>query len=893
MKRIVATIAATALFLLWVVCEVQGGARRVAPVVFPPDSGVIDVTRAPYNARGDGVTDDTAAIQRALNDYPNAGAIIYLPPGTYLISDTLTWPAGRHDGERHKRTVLQGAGEHLTTLKLRDNCPGFSSGSSVGPRYVADVPGAHILDPLTGAAAENRTSLKFESARTGGGQWYRDLVEVPGSKIAHTRSFTVEGFLKAGKQAPPRWSIILGCASIKNEFLMPWGLDVEFWDPGAHRKLRLKLRPAGYAFIQSRDAASPNVTDPGWHHFAYTYDASSGEARLHWDYKLAHTTRVSDPAKHPLRYGSDYAIQLGGVRGGNPGWNGYLDEIRYSNKVLEPNAFLKITNKAAKASRQAASTLGYWRFEGKPGGWATGVVRSEVNPKQMNGRGKRVGGAGLGKAMIWTGGRPAQRFGNGVRNLTLDTGRGNDLATGAQFMANNQGSFREVTIRSGDGKGLIGLDLGYDDEQGPCLVKNVRITGFDLGIRTKHAVNSITFEHITLRNQSKFGIENQGQIINVRGLRSFNAVPAVYNGGNPSFLTLLDSELDGPRTVPSAPAIFNAGLLFARNVKAPGYRVAIRAVAGKKADTVVGPNIVEFTSHPVISLFPSPKRSLNLPIKETPQVPWDQLSDWASPTHFGAKANADISEALQKAIDSGKTTVYIPRGRYLVGKTVLIRGAVRRIIGCEPWLDSASKEGPMFRFVDGGPDVVVVERISGGYQRRVSLVHAARRTLVVSACCNFSVTKTGEGDLFVEDVCANPWTSFRFGRGNVWARQINPEFREGTHLVNRGGTVWILGMKVEAGNTMIETTDGGRTELLGAFCYTNIGPRGAPMFISRDSSISLTVGEAFFNPRATPYLELVRETRGGEIRVLKKGQVPGRCGGSAMPLFVGYGTNPP
>jgi hypothetical protein len=94
-------------------------------------------------------------------------------------------------------------------------------------------------------------------------------------------------------------------------------------------------------------------------------------------------------------------------------------------------------------------------------------------------------------------------------------------------------------------------------------------------------------------------------------------------------------------------------------------------------------------------------------------------------------------------------------------------------------------------------------------------------------------------------------------------------------------------MKVEAGNTMIETTDGGKTELLGAFCYTNTGPRGAPMFIVRDSSVSFSVGEAFFNPQATPYLELVREIRGGATRVLQKGQAPGRCGGSALPLFVG------
>ena len=86
---------------------------------------------------GDGRADDTAAIQKALDDHPSQGAIIYLPNGVYVVSDTLHWPHGTNPGGEEKETVLQGQSREGTVLTLRDACPGF--GSARRPKAVINT----------------------------------------------------------------------------------------------------------------------------------------------------------------------------------------------------------------------------------------------------------------------------------------------------------------------------------------------------------------------------------------------------------------------------------------------------------------------------------------------------------------------------------------------------------------------------------------------------------------------------------------------------------------------------------------------------------------------------------------------------------------------------------
>jgi polygalacturonase len=479
----------------------------------------------------------------------------------------------------------------------------------------------------------------------------------------------------------------------------------------------------------------------------------------------------------------------------------------------------------------------------------------------------------------------ADYFSNSVRNLTVDVGIGNSGAIGIQFFANNSGSVREVNIVSRDRLGVSGLDLGYNDQNGPLLVKNLYVNGFEYGVKTGNLVNSQTFENIHLSNQTVTGFYNGGQVVSVRNLLSKNSVTAVFNAGA---MTLVDAVLLGTSGAESG--VKNTAILFARSLLSFGYKAAIRNTAGDQQNAE-GPFVDEFVSQAAVSQFPTSLKSLKLPVKETPNVAWGPLTDWANVVSFGADPTgiSDSTIAIQAAIDSGKSTVYLPLGSYKINATILVRNKVRRIIGTQSYVEVPNSVSPGFKVVDGDgfAPVVVFERIDSGYATSPTLENASGRTLVIKDAVNVSGNMTGRGDVFVENVTSNPFSSWTFGKQNVWARQLNPE-NDGTKITNNGGNLWILGLKTERGGTLIDTRSNGKTELLGGLSYTTTNPGNRPMFISENSSVSVSLTEVSF--AGSPFRNIFQETRGTDTKTLVAGQpLPSWVGGgTSIPLYVGY-----
>lgn len=104
-------------------------APRDAIAALPPAASWVNLQS--LGVKGDGVTDETATIQKAIDEHPT----LYIPMGRYLVTDTI-----------HLRpdTVLIGLHPSMTQFDLKDESPGFQG---IGqPRALLEAPkGGHNI----------------------------------------------------------------------------------------------------------------------------------------------------------------------------------------------------------------------------------------------------------------------------------------------------------------------------------------------------------------------------------------------------------------------------------------------------------------------------------------------------------------------------------------------------------------------------------------------------------------------------------------------------------------------------------------------------------------------------------------------------------------------------
>jgi len=283
------------------------------------------------------------------------------------------------------------------------------------------------------------------------------------------------------------------------------------------------------------------------------------------------------------------------------------------------------------------------------------------------------------------------------------------------------------------------------------------------------------------------------------------------------------------------------------------------------------------------------------------------LSNWKSVTSFGADPTGriDSSAAIQRAIDSGATTVYFPTGIYLAARTILVRNKVRMLRGFDSSVNPTGEvfarrksPEPLFKIEAGAADITFDHFRLGAFSPHfapgvIFIQQDSARPLVLRdsligaqpTVVAYQNTVQGTGALFVENVAAQPWHILY--RQNVFARQINPE-SNATKITNRGGKLWILGLKTEGTGTNVVTEQEGETEILGGLIYPVWKTTGdTASFVVNDSRASFIYAVSSYKPAAagTNFATQIQETQHGVLKSLLTSSLPARGLGTMVPLY--------
>ncbi len=513
---------------------------------------------------------------------------------------------------------------------------------------------------------------------------------------------------------------------------------------------------------------------------------------------------------------------------------------------------------------------------------------------------------------------------NMLENLTISIGSGNPGATGVRYFANNTGAIRNVRIISEDPefRGNTGFSVLHE-KVSACLVQNMEIVGFNYGVKIMPQFLCTTFEHITLKNQKRCGFYIANTVTSIRDLKSYNTVPVLRMEGFIGFVSLIDAELKGGSPLETA-IRYQYGQCFLRNIKSEGYEYIMRQDMCYMQTPSIKDYLDEYCSHGPRTLFEQENlKSLNLPVEDAPQVPWDDLEDWVSVNSFGAKGDGvtDDTEAIRAAMNCGKSTVYFNAGRYLIDDVIEIPPHVHRVnfmygdLASGPNLCKMRDTGA-FKVVGESDEPLIIEDLFAfekffGFMTFVE--HASKRTLIFSdihiqtASIYFNTVEGGK--VFMENTGCTiggvpgagkrteplpgeekyPYdrsrVNFYFKGQTVYCRQVNPE-RSLVEVVNDGGFLWVMGCKTEEEGTAFETKNGGKTELIGGVFVIGLGMQ-IPAIINDNSEVSAFASTAGMT-HEQQWPIVVREIRDGEVREIKKEDLPIRYLDSVtLPLYIG------
>jgi len=423
---------------------------------------------------------------------------------------------------------------------------------------------------------------------------------------------------------------------------------------------------------------------------------------------------------------------------------------------------------------------------------------------------------------------------NSLEDLTVDTGQGNPGAIAIDYLANNIGAIRHVTLRAAPGSGLIGLSMTRK-WPGPALIRDLTVHGFATGIAVAQTEYGLTFESIRLDGQTSAAIRNNDNSLAMHGVIINGPAPAIANIGPKGLVAVADGRIG------NAVPFKNAGMMVLRNVALTGGRVMNGTLAGTR-----------WTDKPPPAGMPRPL--------DTPPAPRVPPARWTSVALFGAVPDPvrDSTDAFRRAFASGAEVIYLPHGTYAISDSIVVPATVRRILGMHSTLKILAARQPGFSRTGGmlkitaGEAPVSIERLAfdnTNMGQQLAIEVAGRRDVVikdvVAAGVGLLDRKPEGGRVFLEDVCCGRMQIA--GPAPVFARQLDTE-GAGARIINLGSPLWLLGLKTEGISTIVENHSGARTDIFGGLVYmVRTGPP-VPAFSNDGGWLSACFAEESLRP---------------------------------------------
>jgi len=462
-------------------------------------------------------------------------------------------------------------------------------------------------------------------------------------------------------------------------------------------------------------------------------------------------------------------------------------------------------------------------------------------------------------------------FTNTIENMTIDVGRDNPGAIGIDYLANNEGVVRNVTIEA-HGAAYVGLSMirGWP---GPGMISNVSIVGFDTGVDIAWTELSMTFDKIRIAGSRRYGLRNRSNIVSFHDLEiATDGGYGIANVAPDGLIVGIGGRISGQGIRP----LQNEGAVNFKDVLARKYQAADGSLTDASLDGV----------------FQGARRlsdaEWKLPILSPPEPDPIETTEWVNIEKFGAVADPKVNStaAFVAAFKSDARVIYIPTGEYFVDSPIAVGDNIERIEGMFSIISTGwgyhSSDGQMpkslFITAPSRQKTLFIRRLTveKKYGDVFAVVdHHSGATLVMSDISAFAmVNRFPEGGrVFGENIAAG--YVYLAGRAGVWLRQLDTE-GHGVRIPNNGSPLWILGVKTEQTNTLVQNMNGGEVEVVGGLIYRGYGidPQ-MPLFLNVSARLVASYAEEAFRPDAFYAVHLDSYMRDGH-RVVHAEQLPKR-----------------